>query len=684
MKKKSLFRRVSGVLTGVFFSTSLILAANENGQLFGSETLIVVVALLLLFVPLFLYVRKLHSNMNDRSDRIIKENAALESLNKEISSRNEEVNTRNEELDSRNKSLEGQIEQQEERYRVLREQNDDLAKANSDLVRKNNELELVISTLNNNKKELEQLIVTKIKENDMIQREAADKLAEAEKRLKDAESINDNFFIETIHEMRTPLSLVLGSLALVVQNDDPEKDMSTQLLSAYRNTLAMQDLADQLIGTRRSNDVANYLRIARYDMVEIARQICDIFVDWVAMNNVDFRINTQTPALWVWMDRRKMEFALRMLLSNAFKNTFVYGKVTLDISVVNENGKAYSALVVTDEGLDEDESTRRGLKQIMDMADAIGGMYRSESDKNGTSYTIMIPLGKQHLLDRRVEFVEPESDLVKLNARQKEEIAELIHVIPQKKETGKKLLVIDDSDQIRWFLKHVFNKEYQISEARNGQDGINVALKEEPDLILCDVMMPVKDGYETCREIKNDPKMAQTPVVMLTAKVESEDVITGIEAGADDYITKPFDVEILRSKINSLMKKRDDMKRYFSNSSAVSHDEENTLSTNPFMDAVVKNIEKHLDDSTFEAKVLADSLNMSLPTLYRKIKQYSDLSILELTRNIRLKKAAELLASQQYSVQEVAEMVGFNDTATFRKRFTEQYGVTPSQYGIPA
>ena len=684
MKKKSLFKRVSGVLTGVFFSTSLILAANENGQLFGSETLIVVVALLLLFVPLFLYVRKLHSNMNDRSDRIIKENAALESLNKEISSRNEEVNTRNEELDSRNKSLEGQIEQQEERYRVLREQNDDLAKANSDLVRKNNELELVISTLNNNKKELEQLIVTKIKENDTIQREAADKLAEAEKRLKDAESINDNFFIETIHEMRTPLSLVLGSLALVVQNDDPEKDMSTQLLSAYRNTLAMQDLADQLIGTHRSNDVANYLRIARYDMVEIARQICDIFVDWVAMNNIDFRINTQTPALWVWMDRRKMEFALRMLLSNAFKNTFVYGKVTLDISVVNENGKAYSALVVTDEGLDEDESTRRGLKQIMDMADAIGGMYRSESDKNGTSYIIMIPLGKQHLLDRRVEFVEPESDLVKLNARQKEEIAELIHVIPQKKETGKKLLVIDDSDQIRWFLKHVFNKEYQILEARNGQDGINVALKEEPDLILCDVMMPVKDGYETCREIKNDPKMAQTPVVMLTAKVESEDVITGIEAGADDYITKPFDVEILRSKINSLMKKRDDMKRYFSNSSAASHNEENTLSTNPFMDAVVKNIEKHLDDSTFEAKVLADSLNMSLPTLYRKIKQYSDLSILELTRNIRLKKAAELLASQQYSVQEVAEMVGFNDTATFRKRFTEQYGVTPSQYGIPA
>lgn len=676
MNKKSLFRRVSGVLACTFVSTSLLFAANESGQLFGGQTVVLLVVLLLLFVPLFLYVRKLHSNMNGRSDQVIKDNVALENQNKEL-------NLRIKELISGSETQEETVRQQEEKMQDLRAQNDELAKTNAELVRKAAELETNISTLNNNKKELEQLIVTKIKENDTIQREATEKLAEAENRLKDAESIHDSFFIETIHEMRTPLSLVLGSLALVVQNDDPEKDMSTQLLSAYRNTLAMQDLADQLIGTRRSNDVANYLRIARYDMVEISRQICDIFVDWVAMNNVDFRINTQTPALWVWMDRRKMEFAMRMLLSNAFKNTFAYGKVTLDITVVQEDGKAFCSLRVKDEGLDEDESARRGLKQIMDMADAIGGKYKSESDKNGTSYTIMIPLGKQHLLDRRVEFVEPESDLVKLNARQKEEIAELIQVIPQKKETGKKLLVIDDSDQIRWFLKHVFAKEYQILEARNGQEGVDTALKEEPDLILCDVMMPVKDGYETCREIKSDPKMAQTPVVMLTAKVESEDVITGIEAGADDYITKPFDVEILRSKINSLMKKREDMKRYFSDSTT-STEEENSLPVNPFMDAVIKNIEKHLDDSTFEAKVLADSLNMSLPTLYRKIKQYSDLSILELTRNIRLKKAAELLATQQYSVQEVAEMVGFNDTATFRKRFTEQYGVTPSQYGIPA
>ena len=379
---------------------------------------------------------------------------------------------------------------------------------------------------------------------------------------------------------------------------------------------------------------------------------------------------------------------MRTLLSNAFKNTFSYGKVSLNLSVVQKDGKAYCSLSVEDEGLDENESTRRGLKQVSDMIDDIGGFFSSDADNTRTIYTLLIPLGKQHLLDRRVEFVEPEADLVKLNDRQKEEIAEFIQIIPQKKAMGKKILVIDDSDQIRWFLKHVFTKEYEILEARNGEEGVQIAFATSPDLILCDVMMPVMDGFETCKKLKGDPRTSQTPVVMLTAKVESEDVITGIEAGADDYITKPFDVEILRSKLNSLVKRREQLKQYFTNtlagtSNADPDTNEPSVPSNPFMDLVVKNIEMHLDDSTFEAKVLADSLNMSLPTLYRKIKQFSDCSILELTRTIRLKKAAELIQTQQYSVQEVSEMVGFNDTATFRKRFTEQYGTTPSQYGQP-
>ena len=688
MCTRALFRKWFVFLVCFVFCGRQAFAAGDSVNPLEITVLIVVLILVLLFVPAAFYLRKMYTGFTGQSQKIVKENELLALKQNEADRKYNELEAAKRELEEQKNAVESKAIELESQKNELESQYDALAAANEELAKKCATQETAISTLNSNKKDLEQLLVTKIKESDAMQREVADKLAEAESRLKDAELIHDNFFIETIHEMRTPLSLVLGSLALVVQNKDDSRDMSTQLLSAYRNTLALQDLADQLIGTRRANDVANYLRIARYDLIEISRQICDLFVDWVAMNNVDFQVNTQTPVLWIWLDRRKMEYALRTLLSNAFKNTFVYGKVTLDISVVRKDGKAYCALSVQDEGLNENESTRRGLRQVHDMTDDIGGFYSNETTTSGTTYTLLIPLGKQHLLERRVEFVEPEADLVKLNDRQKEEIAEFIQIVPQKKITGKKILVIDDSDQIRWFLKHVFAKEYEILEARNGDEGLNVAFATNPDLILCNVMMPVKDGFQTCKELKADPRTSQTPVVMLTAKVESEDIIVGLEAGADDYITKPFDIEILRSKLNNLVKRREQLKQYFTKTlagtvSQETDENEPSIPSNPFMDLVVKNIEMHLDDSTFEAKVLADSLNMSLPTLYRKIKQFSDCSILERTRTIRRKKAAELIQTQQYSVQEVAEMVGFNDTATFRKRFTEQYGTTPSQYGQP-
>lgn len=559
---------------------------------------------------------------------------------------------------------------------------------------KKKEYERQLSVLSENKRELEQLLVSKIKENEAVLREATEKEEKSRLQIEQAETIQDSFFAETIHEMRTPLSLVQGSLSLVIQNNNLQEEITTQLLSAYRNTLAMQDLAEQLIGTRSPHEIISYMHVACYDIVDITRQTCDLFIDWFTMNNVDFHIISQERSIMVWIDRRKMEYALRTLLGNALKNTFMYGKIRLEIAVENHNNTPYCTLSIQDEGLDESKNTRRGLKHIEDMAESLGAMFRKTTTPNGTTFLLFIPLGKEHLQDKQIEFVEQEKDLIKLTNKQKNEIAEQIQFIPQKKVTGKKLLIIDDNDQIRWFLRHVFSKEYQILEACDGESGILAAQKGKPDLILCDVVMPVKDGYTACREIKKNIKTAQIPVVMLTAKVESEDVLKGIEAGADDYITKPFEVEILRSKINSILRRREELKHFYSRSFTITQpsftrnnseeEEENTknpIPGNSFMEAVIKNIEKHLDDSTFEAKILANSLNMSLPTLYRKINQFSDCSILELTRSIRLKKAAELILKQEYSIQEICEMVGFNDTGTFRKRFTEQYGVTPSQYG---
>lgn len=574
---------------------------------------------------------------------------------------------------------------------VLYKQKQKLSRQNAKLLKTENENQQLISVLAKEKEEAEQHAARTIRETESSLKEARRQQLETENRLHEAEQLHNTFFTYTVHEMRTPLSLVSGTLRMLTQKNEFPPETFTQLVSAYRNSLALQDLADQLIDTRHITTTSKHLRIARYDLVDITRQICDLFIDWIALNKIDFRLSFSSPALWVWFDRRKMEYALRMLLSNSFQNTYLYGKIAVSIEVSRMDGKSYCVISVQDDGLNENESTRRGLKQIAGMIQDLSGKFEhpdTGGKKGSTRYSMYIPLGKLHLLEKEVEFVEPESDLIKLNEKQKEEISEMIQITSEKKQTGKKLLIIDDSDQIRWFLKHVFSNDYQLLEARNGNEGLEIAGKETPDLILCDVMMPGKNGFETCKELKNNLKTCQIPVIMLTAKVESEDVIAGIENGADDYITKPFDAEVLRTKIKNLLKRREELKQYFTQSllsanlfNSSPSDDTGGNDENAFMASVIKVIGKHINNPKFEAKVLADELYMSLPTLYRKIKQHSNYSILELTRTVRLKKAAELISTQQHSIQEIAEMVGFNDIATFRKRFTEQFGVTPSGYG---
>ena len=508
------------------------------------------------------------------------------------------------------------------------------------------------------------------------------------------------FFTNIAHEFCTPLTLIYGPCGRILSSKGLSKFVVDYVQMIQTNAERLNNLIHELIEFRRIETGNREVRVESLNVSSIVKGIAKTFVEMAKSRNITFLSKIPEQVMWN-SDKGFLNTIIINLISNAFKYTpdgqsikievDTSGENMLTLRVANEGSTIkekdfqyiFNRYAILDnfENQDEKNFSRNGLGLAIsyNMAKLLNGTLKVENTPDGwVMFTLTLPV---------VELTTGVVETKRLTAEYIPKIdTQSILKLPQYEfdKMRPTLLVVDDEIEMLWFIGEIFSADFNVVTLQDPERLDQVMNEVYPNVIICDVMMPVKDGYETCREIKNDPKMAQTPVVMLTAKVESEDVITGIEAGADDYITKPFDVEILRSKINSLMKKRDDMKRYFSNSSAASHNEENTLSTNPFMDAVVKNIEKHLDDSTFEAKVLADSLNMSLPTLYRKIKQYSDLSILELTRNIRLKKAAELLASQQYSVQEVAEMVGFNDTATFRKRFTEQYGVTPSQYGIPA
>lgn len=246
------------------------------------------------------------------------------------------------------------------------------------------------------------------------------------------------------------------------------------------------------------------------------------------------------------------------------------------------------------------------------------------------------------------------------------------------------MLIIEDNKDMRQYVSSIFQKSYKVLQAENGEIGLEMAIKHNPDIIISDVMMPVMDGLEFCSQLRSNQQIAQIPIIMLTAKSEDEDYIQASESGADDYIRKPFNPEVLLSKTKHLLKMRRQLKQIYTkallNTPKQKTEEDTETNIDPFMQQIISCIEANISNSDFNAKQLADIMNMSQATLYRKLKKHTDLTAVELIRNMRMTQAALLLTNSEYSIVEIAERVGFNDLPTFRKHFTDMFGTSPSKY----
>ena len=252
-----------------------------------------------------------------------------------------------------------------------------------------------------------------------------------------------------------------------------------------------------------------------------------------------------------------------------------------------------------------------------------------------------------------------------------------------------KILIVEDELAIAELEKDYLELSgFDVEVASDGQVGLKKALTEDYDLIILDLMLPGIDGYQVCREIR---AKSNTPIIMLSAKGEVFDKVLGLELGADDYIIKPFNPEILKTKVKRLIKNRQDLKAFYSQLINPQSEKESNADNrqkiaeeleqkDPFMSKLLGIIEDNISNKEFSVKKLADSMNVSQPTLYRRVKQATDYSIIELIRATRLKKAAELLKTHAHSISETAELVGYSDIPTFRKHFTEYYGATPSSF----
>ena len=207
-----------------------------------------------------------------------------------------------------------------------------------------------------------------------------------------------------------------------------------------------------------------------------------------------------------------------------------------------------------------------------------------------------------------------------------------------------------------------------------------MAKEKLPDLIISDVMMPVKDGFTCCEEIRSQQETAHIPILMLTAKAEDADILQGSRSGADDYMMKPFNPEILKAKVDNLILQREQLKRIYTKALMLKQKSEEGEQEDAFLLQLIHVIEANIPNENFNVKMLAEQLNMSQPTLYRKVKQRSDLSVIDMIRSIRISKAASLILENRYSIQEITEMVGYSETRTLRKHFMEHFGVSPSKY----
>ena len=519
-------------------------------------------------------------------------------------------------------------------------------------------------------------------------------------------------------ELRTPLSLITAPLKEMITNTAFPESFLQKAKMAYRNSISLQDICNQLLNIHQQESYSPKLNVAPYPASVIADTVVRASHELLNVSPInlhydkDNKINTE-----IWIDRKKIIFILSNILSNAYRHISYSGSIHFTVNTSTINGKDFCLFTIEDDGKEMIEESsviflgsdnynppsnrlhpELGIEIMKTTILAHHGDIQITQEKNkGTRVVLYIPLGKQHLKnDENVCFIEPEtimedSDKAMITAEDKrqQEIANSITAKPiDNPETKYKLLVVEDHADIRLYLRVLFSATYNIIMAENGEEGVRMARKEIPDLVITDVMMPVMNGFECCRILKEDLKTCHIPIILLTALTDDENIVKGIELGADDYILKPFNPEILRTKVKRLIKSRTELKRIYTKLPMPSitvngSQEENTetiIIEDPFITQILNIVNENLQNPEFNVKKLAEMLNMSQPTLYRKVKQLTNFTIIELVRGVRLKRSAELLRSRKYNVQEVAEMVGYNDIPTFRKHFVDFYGTTPSTF----
>lgn len=505
------------------------------------------------------------------------------------------------------------------------------------------------------------------------------------------------FFTNVSHEFRTPLSLILTPLERMLKTvTDPELKKHYQLM--HRNARRLLNLVNQLLDFRKLDVQEVKLNLSEGDVVSFLRDVVHSFNDLSEKKHISLSFRSDLEMMETKFDKDKLEKVMFNLLSNAFKFTTSDGKVEVSLSLMEktEDEMKWVAIRVKDSGIgippDKQErvfdrffqsdvpatmvnqGSGIGLSIAKEFVKLHGGVITVESEEGvGSCFTVLLPFVE--ISTDGVHAVPVADEDTDINGSLAETSNDSIA------ETTEKLLLVEDNEDFRAYLRDNLKISYHILEARNGKEGFQLALKYLPDLIVSDIIMPEMDGIELCKKIKTTQTVSHIPLILLTARSSEEQKVEGFEIGADDYITKPFNFEILQSRIRNLIHQRELFQKDFRRQIEVkASDIPITSMDEKLIRNAIACVEEKISDPEFSVEDLSRELGMSRVHLYKKLMALTGKAPLEFIRTIRLQRAAQLLEKSQLTISEVAYSVGFNNPKYFTKYFKEEFGMLPSAY----
>lgn len=453
-------------------------------------------------------------------------------------------------------------------------------------------------------------------------------LKQAKQELEEKDALKTRFFMNVSHELRTPLTIIKGLTEDLERHSGSEESCGDKeiLRTISRNTNRLIRHVNELLDLSVLTRGVPSPHIVCADLSRFLEDISETFIPLADSYKIAFTYSIAPDISIAYFDKNILEQVLYNLLSNAFK-------YTPDGGSESELGK-------------------------------------------GSVFTVALPISEEAYPEEWLEYSEPKMEEVSL--RESVPLEETNSVPENLRQT---LLFVEDNEDLCRYLMNAFQTDYRVVIAKNGKVGLEKALEILPDVIVSDVMMPVMNGIECCEALKTDERTAHIPVILLTALAEERQQLEGYGAGADDYLPKPFSLAVLKAKINNLLKRSERLKLYFRDRFDLRTPEQTVANPDKeFVSKVTRVVLAHLQDPEFDVELFCSEMAMSRASLFRKLKSTTGCSASSFTRNIRIKRAAELLGQHAYSIGEVAAQVGFSDPNYFTRCFKEIYGITPSEF----